>query len=613
MFKKISTALFLLFFIINISYSQKVEPPFWWVGMKNSNLQLLVHGDNISELTPKINYKSVEIIDVHRTSNKNYLFIDLKINSDAKAGSFDIEFYNGKKKRNKYSYELKERCYNSSERIGISSKDIIYLLMPDRFANGNTENDNVKGMLEKANRNNPDGRHGGDLQGISNNLDYFNQLGITSVWINPILENNMPNYSYHGYAITDYYKVDARFGSNEDYVNLIAKAHKKNIKIIMDMVFNHCGLNHWWMNDLPSTDWVHQFDKFTRSNYRAEVLSDPYASKMDKKIMSEGWFDHSMPDLNQKNKYLANYLIQNSIWWIEYANIDGIRMDTYPYSDQDFMRNWENRVHQEYPNFNIIGETWLQTEVQTAYFQNEHDITSSTVNSANILTDFPLAYAINSALNEQDSWTGGLSKLYYVLSKDFVYTEPNKLLIFVDNHDIDRFYSTQGKDFAKWKMGMTFLMTTRGIPLIYYGTEYLSDGLKNNGDAQLRKDFLGGWEGDSINVFANENMSKQQMEAMSYLKSLIKLRNENTELQSGKLIQYIPNDGIYVYFRSSKSKAFMIVLNNTDKDKTLKLNYYKESLENFSTIKEFGKDESMKIPPQVQLKAKSATIYELTK
>jgi len=613
MFKKISTTLFLLLFIINISYSQKVEPPFWWVGMKNQNLQLLIHKDNIAELTPKVSYEGIKIVETHKTTNTNYLFIDLIISSNVKVGSFNIDFFNGKKRKYRYSYELKNRKSGSAQREGINSKDIIYLLMPDRFANGNTKNDNIKGMLERANRNNPDGRHGGDLQGISNNLDYFNQLGITSVWINPVLENNMPNYSYHGYAITDYYKVDARFGSNEDYVDLIAKAQSKNIKIIMDMVFNHCGLSHWWMKDLPSEDWVHQFEKFTRSNYRAEALSDPYASKVDKKIMSEGWFDHSMPDLNQKNRFLANYLIQNSIWWIEYANLDGIRMDTYPYSDQDFMRDWENKVHQEYPNFNILGEAWLQTEVQTAFFQNEHAISSSVANSANMITDFPLAYAINSAFNEQDSWTGGLSKLYYVLSKDFVYTKPNKLVVFTDNHDIDRFYSTQGTDFNKWKMGMTFLMTTRGIPMIYYGTEYLSDGLKSDGDAQLRKDFLGGWEGDSINAFANENMSNQQTEAMSYLRSLIKLRNENAELQSGKLIQYIPNNGIYVYFRSSKNKAFMIVLNNTDKDRTLKLDYYKESLESFTTIKEFGKDELMKTPPQVQLKAKSATIYELTK
>jgi glycosidase len=483
--------------------------------------------------------------------------------------------------------------------------------MPDRFSNGDPSNDNIEGMLEKAKRANPDGRHGGDLQGIFNHLDYFNKLGVTAIWINPILENNMPNYSYHGYAITDFYKVDSRFGSNNDYAKLITTAHTQNLKIIMDMVLNHCGSNHWWINDLPSKDWIHQFDEFTQSNYRAEVLMDPYASANDKKLMSDGWFDRSMPDLNQKNPFLANYLIQNSIWWIEYAQLDGIRMDTYPYSDQDFMHQWEQRVYEEYPNFKILGEAWLQYEGQTAWFQNQANAQRNAIYHSLMITDFPLAYAINSAFNESDGWTSGLSKLYYTLSKDFLYKQPKDLVIFTDNHDIDRFYSTQHKDFAKWKMGMTFLMTTRGIPMLYYGTEYLAEGLKHEGDAQLRKDFLGGWQNDSINAFTKQGFNSTQVEAFNYLQKLIKLKKDNPCLQSGKLTHFIPKDGVYTYFRTENKCAFIIVLNNTDKQKQITLNPYNEILKNYNSIKAIDQDTFDKIPQQLYIEAKSAQIFEL--
>ena len=562
---KLKTILISIIYVLVIhvnSFAQstnlKIEPPFWWIGMNDSKLQLLIHGDNISNYSVKLKYDGVEISQLNKTKNPNYLFLDLIILPEAKSGKMEFVFKSKGKDIISYSYELKTRKNNSKLRPGVNQSDIIYLLMPDRFANGDTTNDNRIVMLEKANRSNPDGRHGGDLKGINNNLNYFNKLGVTAVWINPVLENNMPNYSYHGYAITDFYKVDARFGNNQDYVDLVGDAKSKNIKIIMDMVFNHCGLNHWWMSDLPSKDWIHQFTEFTRSNYRAEVLMDPYASNRDKELMNDGWFDHSMPDLNQKNPYLANYLIQNSIWWIEYSGIDGVRMDTYPYSDQNFMHQWEMRIHEEYPNFNILGEAWLQYESQTAWFQNQALPNRSATYHSIMVTDFPLSYAINSAFNEQDGWTSGLSKLYYTLSKDFLYNDPNSLVIFTDNHDIDRFYSTQHKDFEKWKMGITFLMTTRGIPMIYYGTEYLADGKKNEGDAQLRKDFLGGWPGDTINAFSQDGLNTNQMKAFNFLQNLITLKKNNPSLQTGTLKHFIPVDGIYTYFRIGNDNAFMI-------------------------------------------------------
>ena len=599
-----------LFVFFYSSVAQKVEPPFWWVGMKNPNLQILVYKQDVAKLTPKIKNPNVELVKIHHIENPNYLFIDVKIKETANAGSFDIDFYSGKNKSWSYKYELKKRRVNSAQRQGFGPEDIMYLLMPDRFSNGNPSNDNMKGMLEKANRENPNGRHGGDIQGISNHLDYLQNFGITALWINPLLENNMKDYSYHGYAITDYYNIDARFGSNQDYLDLVQKAKSNNIKIVMDMVFNHCGSNHWWMKDLPSRDWVHQFDNYTRSNYRGEALTDQHAAQSDRELMHNGWFDRTMPDLNQKNPFLAKYLIQNSIWWIEYADLGGIRMDTYPYADQDFMAEWVAAVYNEYPNFNIVGETWLQTISQTAYFQSTTFPADKKASKLRSVTDFPLCYAANNSLNEEDSWTTGMSKLYMTLSQDFVYANADSNLIFLDNHDINRFANNINSDFNKWKMGMTFLMTTRGIPMIYYGGEFMMTGDKSKGDADLRKDFPGGWKGDSVNVFKHENMTKLQIESLEFTKQLFELRNNHKALQTGKLTQYIPQNHTYVYFRYNDSECFMIVMNNSEKENTLDLSRFKESYEKYTSLRTFGQKEYDKIPPQLIIPAKSATIYE---
>ncbi len=597
--------------LFNLSgLSQRVEPPFWWIGMKNPKLQILVYNKNIANLKPVIHNSYITLAKVNKTENSNYLFLDIIIDKDARAGSFNIDFYDGKVKSYSYNYKLKSRRENSAQRKGFGPEDVVYLLMPDRFSNANLSNDNVKGMLEKVDRLNPDGRHGGDINGIINHLDYFQNLGVTTIWINPLLENNMEAYSYHGYAITDFYKIDARFGSNEDYIDLVQKANSKNIKIVMDMVFNHCGSNHWWINDLPSGDWIHHFDKFTRSNYRGEALMDPYASNIDRQIMHDGWFDNTMPDLNQRNPFLANYLIQNSIWWIEYADLGGIRMDTYPYADQEFMVKWVEAVYKEYPNFNIVGEAWLQTISHTAYFQSTTFPGSKMPGKLHSVTDFPLCYAVNNSLNEQDSWTNGMAKLYMTLSQDFVYSNADSNLIFLDNHDINRFATNINSDYDKWKMGMTFLMTTRGIPMIYYGGEFMMTGDKSKGDASLRKDFPGGWDGDSVNVFENKNMSKLQVESLDFTKKLLKLRNEHKALQTGKLTQYIPENSVYVYFRYNDSECFMIVMNNSDKESILKLPRFKESFENYSGIRAPGKKEIDKIPPQLIIPSKSALIYE---
>ena len=594
-----------------------VEPPFWWISMKNTHLQLMVNGNNIQDTKVEIKTTEVVLKKVHRVESPNYLFLDLEIQKDAKAGIFDICFKKDGEIIYTYKYELKERREKSAERQGFGPEDLIYLLMPDRFSNGNTSNDNIKEMADKANRANPDGRHGGDIQGITNHLQYFNTIGVTAIWINPLLENNMPKYSYHGYAITDYYKIDARFGSNADYQSLCKKAAKTGLKVIQDMVFNHCASGHWWMKDLPTKDWVHQFPVFTRSNYRSETLMDPHASELDKKIMSEGWFDKSMPDLNQKNPLLATYLIQNSIWWIEYADLQGIRMDTYPYADQDFMTKWVKAVYMEYPNFNIVGETWMQSEAQTAWFQNNSFTHQNKIHLQSV-TDFPMCYSINGALSETDGWTTGIAKIYMTLSKDYLYLCPDSNLIFLDNHDVSRFASNINSDMKKYKIGIGILATMRGIPMIYYGTEIMMTGKKEEGDGGLRADFPGGWDSDSTNVFLKNNLSTQQAEAKNYFTKVFRFRNKSKALQSGSLTQYIPEDGSYIYFRdylgeTADGEIIMVIVNNNNHSKTIDLKRFRESFKGRENSEDILTHTTYSLDKSLKVEAKSITILKITR
>ncbi len=490
---------FLLFFApLTGLFSQisfpKIEPPFWWTGMADSTLQLMVYADGIAETTVITDSPGIRIEKVRRAGNPNYLFIDLVISPTAKPGGHQLIFEYQREVLLTYEYELKVRRPGSKERKGFGKNDVIYLIMPDRFSDGDTSNNNLEAMLEKTDRSNPDGRHGGDLQGIREQLDYLSRLGITAIWLNPVLENNMPAYSYHGYAITDFYRVDPRFGGNEEYLAFIDDCHKLGIKVIKDMVFNHCGDRHWWMQDMPMDDWIHQFPEYTRSNFRAETVMDPYASDFDRKRMQTGWFDSHMPDLNQQNEILAQYLIQNSIWWIEYAGLDGIRMDTYPYSYKDFMAKWMQRVRLEYPNFSVVGETWLQKEVHTAYWQDRSPVAGEYASHLDFVTDFPLHYALRDAFTQEEGWTTGLARIYYVLSQDLAYPDAFSNVIFADNHDLTRFYTSIGEDINKYRMAMAILLTTRGIPMIYYGTELQMTGEEHKGHGFIREDFpFGRW------------------------------------------------------------------------------------------------------------------------
>ncbi|HRZ21742.1 MAG TPA: alpha-amylase family glycosyl hydrolase, partial [Bacteroidales bacterium] len=416
----------------------RVEPPFWWTGMEDQGLQLLVYGHNIGLTSPLILQKEVSITSFTRVSNPNYLFIDLQISSQVKPLNFRIDFLYGDSVLISGSYELKARRTGSAERKGFNASDVIYLLMPDRFANGDTANDSAEGMSEKCNRSDPDGRHGGDLQGVRDHLDYLPELGVTALWMNPFLENNNPQYSYHGYAITDFYRTDPRLGTNEMFVSLVAECHKKGLKVIMDQILNHASIHHRFMQDPPDESWIHTYPEFTRSNFRASAIMDPYASGYDRDRMLNGWFDRHMPDLNQHDPLLLKYLIQNSIWWIEYADLDGIRLDTQPYPDKEATAEWSSAIFREYPNFNIVGEAWMQQESMTAYFQKGTQNPDGYDSGIPTVTDFPLYYALNRSFNEKDGWSQGLARIYLVRAQDYLYGNPANKLLFCDNHDLNR-------------------------------------------------------------------------------------------------------------------------------------------------------------------------------
>ncbi len=590
---------------------ERIDPPFWWAGMKNPNLQLMVYGENIASTKPIIDYDGIQLLEVIKVESPNYLFLDIVINETVKPGTFNIIFKDGKKTKATYSYELKTRDLNPDLHKGFDNSDVIYLLMPDRFSNGNPDNDNMPDMLEKANRSDPLGRHGGDIAGIDNHLDYLTDLGITAIWINPLLENNMPSQSYHGYAVTDLYKIDSRFGTNEDYVSLVKQAHSKGIKVIMDMIFNHLGTGYYWKDDLPMKNWYNQWPEFTRSNYRGGTVSDPYASDYDYNKMVKGWFDETMADLNQNNELMANFLIQNSIWWIEYAGLDGIRQDTYPYPYKDFMSTWMQRVLEEYPDFNVVGEVWLSFPPAVAYWLNNNTNKDGYQSNLTDVFDFPLMYAISKAFNENEGWSTGTAQLYETLSQDFIYSNPDGLVTFADNHDGDRFFTKINKDIDKFKLAMAFMMTTRGTPQIYYGTEILMEGEEHKSHGDIRKDFPGGWAGDENNAFTGEGRTSEQNEAFNYLRRLLNWRKSNATIQYGKLTHYIPENGVYIYFKEYKNNTVMVLLNNTTDDKKVDMSRFSENIGDKTKGRSVLTRQSWDDLNFIEVPAKSPLIIEL--
>ena len=575
--------------------------------MENNELQLLIHGKGLGDAKPSLEYQGISISEVARLENENYLFLTLKINESTQPGMANLSFSNTGGFSTSVEYEFKTKnIRKESNRLSVNGSDVMYLITPDRFANGDYGNDSTDDTLEKADRNNPDGRHGGDIEGIVDHLDYIEDLGVTSIWLNPVLENDQAAFSYHGYAISDFYKVDSRFGSNQDYKDFVQKCHDRGLKVIKDMVFNHCGSGHWWINDLPSQDWLNQWAEFTRSSFTNLIVSDPYRSKADYDLHVNGWFDVNMPDLNQKNKYLATYLIQNSIWWIEFSNIDGIRMDTYPYPDKEMMANWVLAVKQEYPNFYIVGETWEFEASAVSYWNrnNNRDWYSSNLES---VSDYPLYYAMTKAFGEEQM----IYRLFENLAYDYLYDSPFNNKIFNGNHDQPRPFNVFNENIDKVKLSFAFILTTRGIPQIYYGDELLFDGPKPDGI--LRRDFPGGWQKDKRNIFEKDDRTAEEQEVFDFVRTILRWRKDAIEIHDGALKHYKPRyENVYVYFRYLEDKSTMIILNNGDRHyKEFGLSFCNESLEGFSSGCDVISGLEFSSLTSIDIKPNSAYIIEL--
>jgi len=577
---------FLILFLTSLSFQaqiEKVEPPYWWVDMNHDQLELLIYGKDISQFTASVDDKNIQLIEVKKTENSNYLFLNLDL-SKATSGKFNINFSKkGKRTDLSIPYELKERKPDSELKEGFNSSDVIYLITPDRFANADESNDIVKTMNEKTlDRNDDYGRHGGDIKGITKHLDYIDEMGFTAIWPGPLLTNDMKGSSYHGYAMTDFYEVDPRFGTLEDYIELSKNAKNKGIKLIMDQVANHIGVEHWWIKDLPAKDWVNYQEEFLKgeiviTNHRRTTNQDSYASVKDTDLMSEGWFVSTMPDLNQRNPLLANYLIQNSIWWIETLDLGGIRQDTYPYPDKEFMADWAGAIMKEYPNFSIVGEEWSTNPLLVGYWQqgaNNKDGFESNLSST---MDFPMQKAIVEALNEEESWDKGLVKIYEGLANDFSYAHPEKIMIFPDNHDMDRIFTQLNENVVNTKMALGYLLTLPRIPQLYYGTEILMQNTAKPGDHGLiRTDFPGGWKGDTINAFTGEGLTSEQADMQLFVKKVLNYRKNSEAIHTGKTIHFAPENGVYVLFRIKNDESVTVILNKNDQPISLNLSRFEE-------------------------------------
>ncbi|WP_323847434.1 glycoside hydrolase family 13 protein [Microbulbifer magnicolonia] len=560
----------------------RVEPPNWWTGMAVPDLQLMLHGEDIAGLQAQLDYPGVTLLGTERTENANYLFLDLQVSPEAEPGTVEIALRGDGETRAVIHYELKQRAPDSAARRGFDSSDAIYLITPDRFANGDPGNDSTADTLEGPDRGHPGGRHGGDIAGMRARLDYIAGMGFTQIWPNPLVENDQPEYSYHGYSATDHYKIDSRFGSNEQFREFVSAAREKGLGVIQDVVLNHIGSGHWWMGDLPSADWLNgsgiQKGEYAITNHSRFTHVDPYASEIDKRGFVDGWFVDSMPDMNQRNPLLANYLIQNSLWWIEYAGLSGIRADTYAYSDAEFLQQWAARIHREYPGFNIVGEEWTRNAALVAHWQ-QADGDQVTGGRLKSMMDFPLHYALREGLAQPDSWDSGLIQLYEGLANDFLYPQPERLVIFGGNHDTSRLYSQLDEDPALFKMAVAYIATMRGIPQFFYGDEVLMQSPKERDDGIVRSDFPGGWAGDRSNAFTGKGLSKQQQQAQETVRKLFSWRKQTPAVHSGELKHFSPANGTYVYFRYDDRDKVMVAFNKSDQPQALDTSRFAEVID----------------------------------
>lgn len=595
-----------------IDLIERVEPPNWWVGMKTKNLQILVYGNSINDLIPKISNSNIELTSFDKVKNENYLFLNISISENAKPDEVEIDFYKNNVVVDRYIFSLLNREKNASNVEGFNSSDVMYLITPDRFANGDSTNDDIKSMFERPNRDYNRGLHGGDIKGIINHLDYIKDLGFTTVWLNPVLENNMKKSSYHGYSTTDYYKVDPRFGSNELFQELSISAKEKGIKLVMDLIPNHCGSEHWFFKDPPMDNWFNNQSGFKQTSHRRETVQDIYASEIDKREHADGWFVETMPDLNQKNQKMSKYLIQNTLWWIEYARLSGIRVDTYPYSDKDFMSDWTFAVMDEYPNFNIVGEEWSDNPIVISYWQKDKINHDGYVSYLPTLMDFPLQISFTEALLDDFSWGKGFIKPYKTLASDFLYPNPNNLLIFPDNHDMTRFFTQVNNDIDLFKMGIVYYSTMRGIPQFYYGTEILMNSDENPGDHGLiRTEFPGGWPDHSKNAFTGDGLSYNERQTQLFFKEILNWRKDNEVIHNGKLIQFAPKGGIYSFFRILNNKMVWVIFNRNNSPETLETSRFDELIENYEIAFDVINKKKVSISEKIIINAKSALILEI--
>lgn len=620
-------ALFLVFYFAFAKASTaqiyRMEPPNWWTGMNHSQVEVLFYGKNIG-LLEDVN-SELEILKVTKTENPNYLFVTLET-AGKPAGVYDISIGKNRKKLTK-QFRLLEREANSKDRKGFDSSDAIYLIMPDRFANGDPNNDSVDAMTEKANRSEKGGRHGGDIQGIINHLDYIEDLGATAIWSTPLLEDNDSGYSYHTYAQSDVYNIDPRYGTNELYRTLADKLHARDMKLIMDYVTNHWGATHWMMKDLPTKSWIHQFDDnkgknfpvdgYANSSYRQTTQMDPNASEYDKRYAEKGWFVSSMPDLNQSDPLVLNYLIQNAIWWVEYAGLDGLRVDTYSYNEKEGIAAWTKAIMEEYPNFNIVGEVWVHDQAQIAYWQKDSKIAAIQNYNTHLpsVMDFTLHDAITVSFNENEQgWDKGAVRLYENFINDFLYPNPSNILVFAGNHDTNRINGNglYDGDLAKYKLAMTLVLTTRGIPQLYYGDEIGMGGNKEtDGDGDIRRDFPGGWENDVYNAFNKAGRKKAQERFHSFTKKLLNYRKNKAVLHTGELLHYVPEQNCYVYFRHDQESRVMVVINNNENEVTLQMSRFQEGTGGRTQGKNILSDAVIDLTTSLKVAAKQSMVIDL--
>ena len=614
--KKLLSA-FMLFLSMSIfSQVEKIEPPFWFTEMHNTKLQLMVYGKNIAQYDVAFS-NTVQIDGIIKTENPNYLFVTIDTENIA-PGTYELQFSKNKKVISKKAYEFKARRENSALRKGFDSSDLIYLIMPDRFANGNPNNDSTQNTVEKANRNVLGGRHGGDIQGIIDHLDYLDELGVTAIWSTPLLEDNEPVYSYHTYAQSDYYKIDPRFGTNDDYKRLAIEMHKRDMKLIMDYVTNHWGSKHWMIKDLPTKDWINYWENgdngFQRSSYRMTTQFDSNASEADKEACMDGWFDTTMPDINQKNPLVLKYMIQNAIWWVEFADLDGFRVDTYSYNDKDGIAQWTKAIMDEYPNFNIAGEVWMHNQAQMAYWQKDSKIGAIDNYNSHLPTvmDFTLHNAIMQMFSEDEQgWDKGMLRAYENFANDFLYPDINNMFVFAGNHDTNRINEIYGSDIKVYKMILTLIATVRGIPQVYYGDEIGMVGNKDlKGDGDIRRDFPGGWNDDRLNAFTAEGRTAEQSEFFDFSKKIFNWRKNKPVIHTGKTMQFVPENNVYVYFRYNDSDKVMVVINNNPEAQTLDLKRFKEILKTTVSGTDIISEQKISLESALTIDGKTALIIE---